>query len=139
MSENEPRASTPRLHDRLETIVDLLRRREGLLAFAGAAPDGDEAALEAADAELQARLDDLHPADLADVLESLPLEDRLAIWQRVRSDRDGDILLEVSRLGSRIPDRGHGRSARSSPPSNRWTPTNSPTSSTTCRPRCCPS
>ncbi|NID07006.1 magnesium transporter [Luteibacter jiangsuensis] len=96
MSEVEPRASTPRLHDRLEAITALLRRREDLLAFAGAAPDGDEAALEATDAELQARLDELHPADLADVLESLPLEDRLAVWQRVRSDRDGDILLEVS-------------------------------------------
>lgn len=96
MSEVEPRASTPRLHDRLEAITALLRRREDLLAFAGAAPDGDEAALEATDAELQSRLDELHPADLADVLESLPLEDRLAVWQRVRSDRDGDILLEVS-------------------------------------------
>jgi len=96
MSEIESRASTPRLHDRLEAITALLRRREDLLAFAGAAPDGDEAALEATDAELQSRLDELHPADLADVLESLPLEDRLAVWQRVRSDRDGDILLEVS-------------------------------------------
>ncbi|SEV98561.1 magnesium transporter [Luteibacter sp. 329MFSha] len=96
MSENEPRASTPRLHDRLEAITELLRRREGLLEFAGGAPDGDDAALEATDAELQARLDELHPADLADVLESLPLEDRLAVWQRVRSDRDGEILLEVS-------------------------------------------
>ncbi len=96
MSEIEARASTPRLHDRLEAITDLLRRREGLLAFAGAAPETDDAALNATDAELQARLDELHPADLADVLESLPLHDRLAVWQRVRSDRDGDILLEVS-------------------------------------------
>jgi len=96
MSENESRASTPRLHDRLEAITELLRRREGLVEFAGGLPDGDDSALDATDADLQARLDELHPADLADVLESLPLEDRLAVWQRVRSDRDGDILLEVS-------------------------------------------
>jgi len=96
MSENESRASTPRLHDRLEAITELLRRREGLVEFVGGVPDGDDSALEATDADLQARLDELHPADLADVLESLPLEDRLAVWQRVRSDRDGDILLEVS-------------------------------------------
>ncbi|MET0506079.1 MAG: magnesium transporter, partial [Luteibacter sp.] len=96
MSETEPRTSTPRLHDRLEAITELLRRREDLLAYAGAAPNDDEAALGATDAELQSRLDELHPADLADVLESLPLEDRLAVWQRVRSDRDGEILLEVS-------------------------------------------
>lgn len=96
MSEAEPRTSTPRLHDRLEAITELLRRREDLLEYAAAAPNDDETALGATDAELQSRLDELHPADLADVLESLPLEDRLAVWQRVRSDRDGEILLEVS-------------------------------------------
>ncbi len=47
-------------------------------------------------AELQRRLDGLHPADVAFVLEGLPLEDRLLVWGLVRSDRDGDILLEVS-------------------------------------------
>ena len=96
MSETESRTSTPRLHDRLEAITGLLRQREDLLAHAGAAPDEEGTALATAEADLQARLDDLHPADLADVLESLPLEDRLAVWQRVRSDRDGEILLEVS-------------------------------------------
>jgi magnesium transporter len=30
------------------------------------------------------------------VLEALPLVDRLAVWQRVKADRDGEILLEVS-------------------------------------------
>jgi magnesium transporter len=47
-------------------------------------------------AELQQRLDQLHPADIAYVLEALPLEDRLAVWDLVKADRDGDILLEVS-------------------------------------------
>jgi magnesium transporter len=96
VSENETRTATPRLHDRLKAITDLLRRREGLLAFAGAAPGQDDSPLGAADAELQALLDGLHPADLADIFESLPLQDRLAVWQLIRSDRDGDILLEVS-------------------------------------------
>ena len=41
-------------------------------------------------------LDGLHPADVAYVLEGLPLEERNAVWRLVRSDRDGDILLEVS-------------------------------------------
>ena len=47
-------------------------------------------------AELQKRLDGLHPADVAYILEGLPLEDRLLVWGLVRSDRDGEILLEVS-------------------------------------------
>jgi magnesium transporter len=45
---------------------------------------------------LQALLDRLHPADVAYVLEGLPLEDRRLVWGLVRSDRDGEILLEVS-------------------------------------------
>jgi magnesium transporter len=96
MTELDARASTPRLQDRLEAINDLLRRREVLVALEAATPAGDTEALAAVDAGLQATLDALHPADLADVLESLPLEGRLAVWQRVRSDRDGEILLEVS-------------------------------------------
>jgi len=47
-------------------------------------------------AELKKRLDVLHPADVAYILESLPLEDRLLVWQQVRADSDGEILLEVS-------------------------------------------
>ena len=47
-------------------------------------------------AELQLLLDDLHPADVADLLEALPIEDRLNLWEFVKVDRDGEILLEVS-------------------------------------------
>ncbi|SIR23511.1 magnesium transporter [Aromatoleum tolulyticum] len=47
-------------------------------------------------AELQAKLDSLHPADIAYILEALPLEDRLFVWDLVKAERDGDILLEVS-------------------------------------------
>jgi magnesium transporter len=45
---------------------------------------------------LRRKLDRLHPADIACVLESLPLEDRLFVWDLVKADKDGDILLEVS-------------------------------------------
>ena len=47
-------------------------------------------------AELRARLERLHAADIAYVLEALPLEERLAVWDLVKADRDGEILLEVS-------------------------------------------
>jgi magnesium transporter len=46
--------------------------------------------------ELQKKLEDLHPADVAYILESLPLDDRLRVWELVKADRDGEILLEVS-------------------------------------------
>jgi magnesium transporter len=46
--------------------------------------------------ELQKRLDALHPADVAYILEALPLEQRLDVWELVKAERDGEILLEVS-------------------------------------------
>lgn len=46
--------------------------------------------------ELQKRLEQMHPADVAYVLEALPLEDRMLVWDLVKAERDGDILLEVS-------------------------------------------
>ncbi|MDT8364341.1 MAG: magnesium transporter [Nitrosomonas sp.] len=47
-------------------------------------------------ASLQNMLDKLHPADIAHILEALPLEDRLILWSMVSSERDGEVLLEVS-------------------------------------------
>ncbi len=46
--------------------------------------------------ELQQLLDRLHSADVAHILEALPLQDRLTIWDLVKAERDGEILLEVS-------------------------------------------
>ena len=46
--------------------------------------------------QLTRKLDRLHPADIAYILEALPLDERLYIWDLVRASRDGDILLEVS-------------------------------------------
>jgi len=45
---------------------------------------------------LQNLLNSLHPSDVADILEALPLERRLTIWELVKSESDGDILVEVS-------------------------------------------
>ncbi|MGD8475644.1 MAG: magnesium transporter [Burkholderiales bacterium] len=47
-------------------------------------------------AELKQKLDSLHPADIAAILEQLPLEERMTVWNLVKADVDGDVLLEVS-------------------------------------------
>ena len=47
-------------------------------------------------AELQKLLDTLHPADVAYILEALPLDQRLLVWDLVKAERDGEILLEAS-------------------------------------------
>jgi magnesium transporter len=46
--------------------------------------------------DLRAGLERLHPADIAYILEALPPEARLAVWNLVKADRDGEILVEVS-------------------------------------------
>jgi magnesium transporter len=46
--------------------------------------------------ELQKQLDALHPADVAYILEALPLEQRLIVWDLVKAEGEGEILLEVS-------------------------------------------
>ncbi|MGH8672545.1 MAG: magnesium transporter [Burkholderiales bacterium] len=45
---------------------------------------------------LERRLGSLHSADVARVLESLPRDQRAVVWDLVKADRDGEILLEVS-------------------------------------------
>ena len=46
--------------------------------------------------ELQSKLGALHPADIAYILEALPLDRRLRVWDLVKADREGEILLELS-------------------------------------------
>ena len=46
--------------------------------------------------ELQQKLEPMHPADIAYILEALPLDERLIAWDLVKAERDGEILLEVS-------------------------------------------
>lgn len=47
---------------------------------------------------LQARkmLNGLHPAEIANLLESLPLEQRELIWELIDPEQDGDVLLHVN-------------------------------------------
>lgn len=82
----------------LREVQELLRRH-GLAE----SPHGGDAATEREPggtgedlAGLRRKLDSMHPADIAYVLESLPLEERLVVWNLVRTERDGEILLEAS-------------------------------------------
>jgi len=72
----------------------LLEAIEGIAARRREA--GELADARALAAEAQARVHDAHPADIAYVLERLPLDERRWVWSLVRSDHEGEILLEVS-------------------------------------------
>lgn len=47
-------------------------------------------------AALAREINAIHPADIAFVLENLPLDQRLLIWELVKPEFDGAVLLEVS-------------------------------------------
>jgi len=99
----EPRASVQKA---LADVTSLLRKHrlvEGLIEDQRSGEDRDEATelaesavYKKSKAALQRKLDRLHPADIAYILEALPLDERLYIWDLVKAERDGEILLEVS-------------------------------------------
>ena len=98
----EQRVDTVRLREQfLEQVTELLRRHKlsAELAHENERPPRErvEALVHRKDLQaLQRELDRLHPADVAYILEALPLDDRLIVWNLVKADRDGEILLEVS-------------------------------------------
>ncbi len=47
-------------------------------------------------AHLRVRMEKLHPADAAYILEALPPAERYQVWQQIAAERDGAVLLEVS-------------------------------------------
>jgi magnesium transporter len=85
----------------LAQIRRLLDRGELLRDMAGRA-DGDRNALlqdlteRQQDAALAREINQLHPADIAFVLEQLPQEERQRVWDLVDTRFDGSVLLEVS-------------------------------------------
>jgi magnesium transporter len=99
-------APRERVEDALARVTALLRRQrlvEGLIeeqAKADGAQEGaavrDSVVTQRIKADLERALSRLHPADIAYILEALPLRERLYVWDLVRADRDGEILVEVS-------------------------------------------
>lgn len=51
---------------------------------------------QAAVTELETAITLLHAADLADILEALPQDERLALWHLIGDDRRGQVLVEAS-------------------------------------------
>ena len=89
------------LQDRLGQVIELLHRQRVVEDLTHRQEGQHQALVENLVhrqnvVELQRKLDDLHSADIAYILEALPLNDRLTVWQLVKAERDGDILLEVS-------------------------------------------
>jgi magnesium transporter len=101
MTDVQQRRTTKTLQDHLQRVIYLLRKHKLVEGFIHMQemPRHDlvESLVHKQNlAELQKLLDELHAADVAHILEALPLQDRLSIWDLVKAERDGEILLEVS-------------------------------------------
>lgn len=95
MTEVEVKKPQERLQERFAQVVDSLQRLNVIDETQGYSRAADSAQSQVL-AELQEKVTELHSADIAFILEGLPLDERLTVWQLVRVESDGDILLEVS-------------------------------------------
>ena len=94
--------------ERKESLNDLIEQIDELLESSEFSENSNENSVDEKHAliknlvskknisSLEILLDDLHPADIADILESLPVQKRLVLWDLVKSENEGDILIEVS-------------------------------------------
>jgi magnesium transporter len=92
---------TEDLQQHLQRVVYLLSRNKLVEGFVQMQENqhqelGESLVHEQSPSELQDLLDKLHPADIAYILETLPLEERRIVWEMVKAERDGEILLETS-------------------------------------------
>lgn len=96
----KPKNYGQKLAESRSRILDLLLNTDDLAdSILGEEPDVDDdtrAQLMDNTAELTSRVKNLHAADVADVLEALPIRERLALWRLVEPAARGKALVEVS-------------------------------------------
>ncbi|TAL75869.1 MAG: magnesium transporter [Burkholderiaceae bacterium] len=86
----------------LQKLQNILKRQEVIETLAHRQSEDDEGSnlLEGVvhrqhENEIREIINSLHPSDIAFILESLPVDERQAVWQLVDAEHDADILLEV--------------------------------------------
>lgn len=89
-------------HQALQQLQNILKRQEVVEALARRQYEEEDRSnlLEGLlhrqhENEIRAIVNDLHPSDIAFILESLPVHERQAVWQLVGAEHDADVLLEV--------------------------------------------
>jgi len=86
----------------LQKLQNILKRQEVVEALARRQYEEDDRSNLLEDLlhrqhenEIRAIVNNLHPADIAFILESLPVHERQVVWQLVSAEHDADVLLEV--------------------------------------------
>jgi len=96
MSEVLERKELEDLQEALHDVQRLLAARRPPDTEGAADDERAESPAGDRDDALRALLDELHPADIAYILEALPRDARLRVWDLVKAERDGEILLAVA-------------------------------------------
>jgi magnesium transporter len=86
---------------RIQQCIDKAEEQRQKVVATGALSSDQEATMINglnihARAEIAQILAPLHPADVAYILEALPQDDRMLVWDLVSDNKDGDVLVEVN-------------------------------------------
>jgi magnesium transporter len=89
------------LQHQLQDVITLLEKQQLEKSLVQRGPATNHELVEAVlhkqhQTRLQEKFEQLHPADIAFILESLPLDQRQLAWDALKTDQDGQVLLEVS-------------------------------------------
>ncbi|YCH29609.1 magnesium transporter [Erwinia sp. D4-22] len=96
MSVSPAQSQARQLADTRSRILTLLLNEPDLVECLLQAPSPPSAEITAQIDSLRADLALLHAADIADILEALPEDERQALWQLVDNARRGQVLVEAS-------------------------------------------
>lgn len=89
------------LQHQLQEVVTLLEKQQLEMSLVQRGPLTNHKLVEAVlhkqhKTRLQDKFAQLHPADIAFILESLPLDQRKIAWDAIKTDHEGQVLLEAS-------------------------------------------
>jgi len=90
-----------KLNENIAQVRDLLNKQKLVEDIVHRSPSSNQDLVESLVhrqhlVELQGLLEKLHTGDIAYILEVLPFDDRMIIWDQIKTQRGGDVLLEVS-------------------------------------------
>lgn len=101
MESPDKRHSEQFLQQRLQQVITLLEKQQLEESLVKRSPTVRQELVETVlrkqqQTRLQEEFAQLHPADIAYILESMPLDQRRIAWDAIRTDIEGQVLLEVS-------------------------------------------
>ncbi|MGR9085542.1 MAG: magnesium transporter [Gammaproteobacteria bacterium] len=101
METSDKLSPTQFLQRQLQDVITLLEKQHLEKSLIERGPSANYELVETVlnkqqQSRLQEKFEGMHPADIAFILELLPLDQRKIVWNAIKSDLDGQVLLELS-------------------------------------------